>query len=329
MNIKNQAEAYPAETAGRLMDLRMAVVHPDDTVLKTRKDLIDRIANYSSINYIYVTDRRDRLIGVFSIKELFRSPSSRHIAEIMVTDPVAARAHTDQERIAHLALKHNIKELPVLDKEDRLLGVVSSDNIMQILNQEATEDVLRMGGIYGSKTYDSILKLPITTSLLHRLPWLLLGLSGGILTAGIVDYFQITLSRNIVLASFIPLIVYMAGAVGIQMETFIIRDLAVNPRLSFPAYFLRQLSVILLLSLLMSIILYGATLFLYGDPRLSLVLSFSLSIAIVSSVFTGLIVPFLFSKLSFDPANASGPVATIIQDLISVLVYLLSASILL
>ena len=157
----------------------------------------------------------------------------------------------------------------------------------------------------------------------------MLGLSGGILTAGIVDYFQITLSRNIVLASFIPLIVYMAGAVGIQMETFIIRDLAVNPRLSFPAYFLRQLSVILLLSLLMSIILYGATLFLYGDPRLSLVLSFSLSIAIVSSVFTGLIVPFLFSKLSFDPANASGPVATIIQDLISVLVYLLSASILL
>jgi magnesium transporter len=176
---------------------------------------------------------------------------------------------------------------------------------------------------------DNVLRLPFWQSVRHRFPWLLLGLFGGVMAAGIVGSFEETISQHLVLAAFIPLIVYMADAVGTQMEAFIIRDLAMHPRLPFRRYVLRQLSIIVLIGVLTSTLLYTGSLLVYRQAMVSLVLGVSLFAAIISSVLTGLIIPYAFGRFRMDPANASGPIATIIQDLLSVFIYFLVASTLL
>lgn len=175
---------------------------------------------------------------------------------------------------------------------------------------------------------DYVMKLSTRTSVKHRLPWLILGLIGGIIASHIVSSFEEVLQKNIILAAFIPLIVYMSDAVGTQMESFVIRDLATHkPK------FIKYLAKHLLNTSLIAFIL-GSTLFLYSlvtqnDIRLAFTLSLALFISTTSSVLTGLLLPLIFNKFRTDPANASGPIATIIQDLLSVVIYFYIASILL
>ncbi|MCA9390252.1 magnesium transporter, partial [candidate division WWE3 bacterium] len=170
---------------------------------------------------------------------------------------------------------------------------------------------------------------PLKASVIHRLPWLILGLVGGIAAAKIVEVFEVTLSQNIILAAFIPLIVYMGDAVGTQMEAFIIRDLSLNPKLSILKYFSKQLMVVLSLGIISAIMVYLTTILIYGTSTIAAILSISMFFAILSSVITGLFVPYIFGKMNFDPANASGPIATILQDLMSVSIYFAAAHILL
>jgi magnesium transporter len=175
---------------------------------------------------------------------------------------------------------------------------------------------------------DDILKISIRKSVFHRLPWLIIGLIGGILTARIVDAFEVTLEKNIFLAAFIPLIVYMSDAVGTQMEAFAIRDFAIQSHLDFIRYFVRQMVVVTLIGFILSIGLFGICIFLLDQGRaVGLVLGISLFAAVMSSLLTGLFIPYIFRRIRLDPANASGPIATIIQDLISVMIYLSIAQI--
>lgn len=167
---------------------------------------------------------------------------------------------------------------------------------------------------------DNVMTLPLYVLILHRLPWLILGLAGGIAASQIVEGFKETLEKNIVLAAFIPLIVYMSDAVGTQMEAFVIRDFAIHPRFKFRQYFIRQLTVIMSIGVVLSTLLYVVTDVLLASS-VSMVLAISLFFSVLSSVFSGLILPNVFEKLKLDPANASGPTATILQDIVSVLVY--------
>ena len=154
-----------------------------------------------------------------------------------------------------------------------------------------------------------IFNTSVLTSLKHRLPWLMAGLFGGIATAGIVNGFEQTLEENIVLAMFIPLIVYMADAIGNQMEAFIIRDLDQTPKLNFIKYIYKQLEIIGIIALILSILVFVVSLIIFNTPKVSLVIAIGLFTASISSVFTGVIIPYTFSKLKQDPADASGPIA--------------------
>jgi len=319
--MENIAKLYPQRTAGRLMVSQVPVIGVGLTVAEVEKLLISETKNFVSINYIYVVDSQRHLVGVLSVKEVFRSPKNSLVKDLMVAQVVSVRAHTDQERAALLALKHNIKEMPVVDKEENFLGIVSSDEIMRILDSEAVENVLRMGGILGNLGLDNVFSLSIGKLLKHRLPWLFFGLLGGLVAAGIVNSYEETLQRNIILAAFIPLIVYMASAVGTQSLAFIVRDIAINPKLNFAKYFFKNVLVTGLISFFVSIGLYFASLFIFHESLVSYTLGVALFLASLSSLFTGLVVPYLFSKLHVDPANASGPIATIIQDIISISIY--------
>jgi len=317
-------QLYPPETAGRLMveKRKVPAVPMGTTLIQVKQLLAAKGRDYETINYIYVTDKKNHLQGVFSIKEFLEHEVSKEkVDDIMKRDVISVKTHTHQERVALLALRHNIKALPVVDKEDVFLGIIPFDVILKILDKEAVQDLLRFGGIYHRGSFDDLIHLPILQSIKHRLPWLLIGLLGGLLAAGIIDGFQETLSRNLILAAFIPLIVYMADAVGTQMEAFIIRDLAINPTLRFLKYFLKQLSIVSLIGIITSAVLALISFALYGNALISMVLGIALFFATISSVVSGLIIPYLFGKLKLDPANASGPIATTLQDVFSVLVY--------
>jgi len=224
-------------------------------------------------------------------------------------------------------LKHKLKEMPIVDLQGKITGIIPNHKILSVVYRESRDLLMRKAGIVPTGDYsDDILSIPWWVAIEHRLPWLLIGLFGGLGAAKIIDMFELTLQRNLLLASFIPLIVYMSDAVGTQMEAFIIRDTALNPKLDFKKYFLKQTTILTGIAALFSLILYGASYFLYHDLRISFTLFAALFCAIISSIVTGLFIPHIFGRFKMDAANASGPIATIIQDLLSVLIYFTIAS---
>ena len=174
---------------------------------------------------------------------------------------------------------------------------------------------------------DNTMRLKVGTSVRHRLPWLILGLLGGLLAAQIITAFETTLSRNILLASFIPLVVYISDAVGTQMEAFVIRDIAIHKGgIHFFKYFTKQFVIVTIIGVILASGLYLITLAIHANSKLSLAITLSMFFAIETSIITGIILPVFFRRLNLDPANASGPIATIVQDVLSVSIYFLVAS---
>ncbi len=329
MVTESQFKDYPPDSAARLAVTNVPTVDKNTSVAEIEKVLIKEAVNFDAINYIYILDKAKKLKGVVSVKEIFRSSKTKIAKDLSSKKLIIVHGDTDQEQVVHLALKNNLKAIPVVSKDSLFLGVVPGDVILRTLHHETTEDILRLGGITHTTHYDNIFSLPLITSLKHRVPWLIVGLVGGIFAAGIVSQFEEVLSRNLILAAFLPLIVYMAEAVGTQMEAFILRDFAVNPKLRFVKYFAKQSVIVFIIGFGISGLLYVVSLMLYNLPLISFVLSTALFFAILTSLFTGLIIPFIFSRLRFDPANASGPVATIIQDVLSISVYFFIASLIL
>lgn len=294
------------------------------------KILLRDVKKLDTIHYVYVVDEKGRLKGVLSIKELFLQKKNARVDRVMMRRPLSVRPSAHRERVAYLALQNHIKEMPVTDERGLFLGVVPGDALFQTLYRETTKDLLQMSGHHASsKIVDNIFELSTWQLFRHRFPWLFLGLVGGILTAKIISGFSAILEENLLLATFIPLMVYIADAVGTQMEAFIIRDMAMNPRLKFLRYFGKQFTVISWIGLVCAILLYGFTLWVSEDSLLALTLALSMLAGILSSVVTGLLIPFLLSKVRIDPANASGPMATILQDMLSVLIYFSVAEMLL
>jgi magnesium transporter len=160
---------------------------------------------------------------------------------------------------------------------------------------------------------------------MHRLPWLVIGLFGGIFASKIVGNFEEVLEKNIILAAFIPLIVYMSDAVGTQMEAFVIRDMAIH-HLKFIKYAIRQFMVVIVIAVILSLSLFIYAISTGKEINIALALAIPLFTAIMSSVVSGLFVPYLFRLIKLDPANASGPIATIIQDILSISIYFWIAS---
>src|SRR3989344_1020022 len=197
-------EKYPHKTAGKIMTGKVPTIGAHTSVGDVEMLLIKEAANFDTINYVYLLSSDGKLEGVISLKELFRSPKTKLVRELTPENVISVHAHTSQERAALLALKHNLKALPVVDKENHFLGVITSDSVSRIIDSEAVENILRFGGVAHSGTYDNVLNISIFTALKHRLPWLIMGLFWGLLTAGLVSSFKEVISQHIILAAFIP-----------------------------------------------------------------------------------------------------------------------------
>ncbi len=306
------------------------IFNKKNTIGFIEENLFKDIKKIESINYIYIVGKSNVLEGVLSIKELFRQDKSKKVSAVMIKDLVVSHPSSSQEKTAHLVLNHNIKSIPIVNKKNKFLGVVLSDDILRVIHNELQDDISHFAGIeHTDANIDNISSMSLLKSLKHRLPWLIIGIFGGILAAQIIGLFEHTLAENIILASFIPLVVYLASAVGTQAGFFIVRDLAIKKKIDFLAYTWRQFRVILAMSFLLSILIFVFSYLFYDKLAISLVLALALFLTVISSIITGIFIPYAFSKLRFDPANASGPIATILQDVISVSLYLLVAQALL
>lgn len=311
-----------SESAGRIMTSDVPAVPLDSTVGQIEKLLIEKVKEFNNINYVYVVDANNHLKGVLSVKELFRTPKDVPVKDFMVTNLVTVRLSTDRERVALLAIKHNLKNIPVIDKDGVFWGVVPSDTILDVLHQEGIEDALRSEGIlnnrYSPKEFISA-KAPYHFR--KRLPWLLLGLLGGLLAALVVGLFENILSQMIILAAFIPAVVYMADAVGSQTQTIFVRSLAMDGKVSVMNYLRREISVGIWLACTLGVLSFLLALWWWQSFVVAVILGISFFFTITIAALSGIFLPWIFFKLKFDPAISSGPFATVVRDILSVLVY--------
>lgn len=320
---------FPPNTAGSRMITAYPRVHPGKTITHVEKMLVEKAKTFDTLDYIYVVDEENTLHGVISIKEVLGAPNKDlNIEDAMRKHLVTVRAHSQQERIVYLALSHNLKAIPVVDKERHLLGIVPHDTILQIFNEEAREDTLRFGGIFHKvgKEFTTIKSSP-STMIKGRLPWLLVGILGGTITAFIISNFEHVFATLLALAAFAPVLTYLSDAAGTQSETLTVRSIALDPKLSIKSYFLRELKIAVSLASACALLITAIATIGWRNPLLGIIVGLSIFLSTQAAVLISTSLPFLFKKLNLDPAIVTGPFATMISDIVTIAIYFAIASI--
>jgi magnesium transporter len=295
---------------------------PDETIGHAETRLISESKSLETINYVYVVEDDGALVGVFSIKELFRQPKTAHARDIMHREPLTVYPKTHQARVAQIAIKHGIKAVPVVDKRHHLMGVVPSDAIFKILQQEHTTNFLRMAGVHVPRIDGADLsRMPIFSLFRRRFPWLVVGLLGGMGAAFVVEYFERASVSEVLIVAFIPAVVYIADAVGSQTQTIFIRALALEEKLDVRLYAWREARVGMLLALSLGLIAGSLVFLRWQTGAVGLVIATSFFVTILIAMTIAILLPLLFRKLKWDPAVASGPFATVIRDITTLVIY--------
>lgn len=316
----------PQSEAHNILTTRIPTCHKSDLVGDVLTLIHSTVASYDSIDYVYVLDDT-KLVGVASLRELFLAKSSTRIEEIMTTPVASAHEHTDRAHIAQIAFAENIKAVPVISTSEKFLGVVPADAVFQIFNEEHTNYLFKAAGIKRSKT--RYRELSFIEQVRTRTPWLVLGLFGGLAGAMVVNFFEASLSEQLFVASFIPAIVYIADSIGNQSEMLVVRALGRESKFSIKHYLSRELLTGFAISILLSLMMFALSYVWLHDMLLSAVLSLSIiSTALFCISFT-VTLPWILKQLGFDPAVASGPIATVVSDVSSVAIYLTIATMIL
>lgn len=329
IKLKNKGK-WPRGTAGNKIITEIPLAMPDQTIREVKKIIEKNINLIETINYIYVINKKNKLIGVFSIKELFRHLPTIKVSNIMIREYISIRPESDEGVGAYQAIYHNIKAIPVITKDKTLLGIVPADSIQKILKNKLTKTIRQIAGLtIDVQEYEDPEQIPILKAYRHRVPWLIIGLLGGIFIANIIGFFENTLRENIVLAGFIPVITYISNAVAIQVQILFIRDLAMHHKIKIRKYFAKQLAISFLIALTCILLLIVSSSFGWIHHYTIFVIGVAMLFTIMFAVCFALIVPYTLKKLKFDPGVASGPFSTIIQDTSSVVLYFLIVSLLL
>ncbi|WP_370005651.1 magnesium transporter [Methanothermobacter sp. KEPCO 2] len=299
---------------------RIPSATPDMSTADVLRNIRKKVGEYDSIDYVYVLED-GKLMGVASMRELLSTDGK--LGDLMRRDIISLTPEDDPFDIPYLALSHGIKAIPVVDHEGRFMGVVTHDEIIRILKMEADRDILHFGGVFHRVIDQEPGALNMVRS---RVPWLVVGVIGGTITAALIGSFEDLLSEFIALASFIPIMVYMSDAVGTQSEALIIRKIAVDPSMRPLLYIRREVMVAAGIGALSSAfagLMAGLT---RMNPSLGLIVFISMFFSVLAAVFISTASPLVFRRLGFDPAVATGPLATILSDFTTTLIYLSVAS---
>lgn len=262
----------------------------------------------------------ERLVGLVPIERLLAAPESARVGEAMDADPPVVGPGSDQESVAWKLVRRGESSVAVVDDGGRFLGLVPPHRLVGALLAEHDEDVARMGGYLSRASMArQAAEEPLLRRLWHRLPWLLLGLVGAMVSAVVVGAFEEDLERNVLLAVFVPAVVYMADAVGTQTEALLIRGLSVGANLRLVAR--REAGTGALIGLLLAGAFLPFVWLAWGDRDVAIAVSTALFVACATASLVAMLLPWLFDRYGRDPAFGAGPLATVVQDLMSILAY--------
>lgn len=318
---------YDEESAGGVMATEFVAVHKDRTVQEAIEEIRRAAEWVGEIYNVYVVDSLGTLVGVLPLRKLILSDPNTPVSEIMNRDVISARTDVDQEEVANLARKYDLVAVPVVDENGRLVGRITVDDIVDIIEEEASEDISKMAGTSDEEiTEESVVRV---ASL--RFPWILTSLFGGLTSATILGFFRDTLGTLLPLVYFIPIICAMGGNIGLQSSAIVIRGLAVGDINIYRIgrRILRESRVGILMGLACGLTVGVVAYFWQGKPLLGLIISLSMLCAITVAATMGATVPIIFRKFNIDPAIAAGPFVTLSNDIVGLIIYLGLASLLL
>ena len=316
---------YPQDSAGAMMTTDIFTLYQNSTCKDALNSLQDQ-TEAEMVFYLYITDEDDRMVGVASLRALATTQSDTLLKNIMVKRVHSVRPDTDQEEVAQIVAQYNYLAVPVLDEDDHLLGIVTVDDVVDVIREEATEDFLQMAG--AGKDREILLKSSWENAR-ARLPWLFASWIGGIIAVSIIGIFEDMLENIIVLAAFIPVIIGMGGNIGTQSSTIIVRGMATG-RIEIGneiKILFKEIRVGLILGGLYGLLLgvFANFRFFDVDPLLGFVVGLSIFCSMLIATAVGTFIPLVLRKLDIDPAIATGPFVTTSIDILGVLLYFLIA----
>ncbi len=317
---------YHPETAGGLMSPDFMSLDGEFSVGDAIHKVQERSEEMEMSFYLYITHGDEgQLAGVLSLRELLTHPPYRQLKNIMNPNVISVSTETDQEETAHIVSQYNILAVPVVDASYNLVGIVTVDDIIDVIREEATEDFLQMAG--AGKDREILLKSTVSNAV-TRAPWLFASWIGGLFAAIVISQFEHELQKVLVLAAFIPIVMGMGGNIGTQSSTIVVRGIAtgrINMQELSKVVF-KEMRVGLLLGSFYGLILGVFTFFTYNEPiQLGLVVGFSVFFAMAVAATVGTFVPLILKKLDIDAAVATGPFVTTSIDIFGVIAYFLIA----
>ena len=316
---------YPEDSAGALMNTEVFTLNEGITAGEAIKTLQDQ-EEAEMVFYLYITDNDDRLVGVISLRALTTTPSTTKLKDMMIKNVHSIRPETDQEEVARVVAQYNYLAVPVIDPDSHLLGIVTVDDVVDVIREEATEDFLQMAG--AGKDREILLKSSWENAK-TRLPWLFASWVGGVIAAYLIGVFENMLENIIALAAFIPVILGMGGNIATQSSTIIVRGMATG-RVNIGGeikLIIKEMQVGLLLGILYGILLgvFAKITFPNAHNYLGVVVGLSICVSMIVAATVGTIIPLILRKLDIDPAVATGPFVTTSIDILGVLFYFLIA----
>ena len=314
----NDLLTYPEDTAGGLMAKELIKVNENWTTIQCLKEMRKQAEELKDVYTIYVVDDNDKLLGILSLRKLLLIERATAIKDIIFTEIISVKATEDNEHVANIMNKYDLIALPVVDDLNRLIGRITIDDVMDVAKDEAEKDYQMASGI-SEDVESSDTAWELTRA---RLPWLLIGMIGGLLGAKVIGIFDLS-GDNFELAFFIPLIAAMGGNVGVQSAAIVVQGLA-NDSLKMENIFqklVKELGIGLLNGIICSIIILGACFSLGYSLALSLTVSISLFAVIVFAAVFGTFIPLTLEKYNIDPALATGPFITTVNDVLGLFIY--------
>jgi magnesium transporter len=307
------------ERAAAIMSTNAPLFPASTPLAEARRTLAELV--FDTDGAVYVSDSNGRLMGAVPATHLLRSTDADTLASLVQPVPASAAPEMDQEHVAALAVHHNMVDVPVVDADGRFMGVVPGRTLIRVLRQEHVEDMHKLAGIVHQVNYAAhALELSPWRRVRDRLPWLLVGLAGSGVAAAVVASFEATLAQNLAIAFFVPAIVYLADAIGTQTEAVAVRGLSLT-HAPLRAILVREMSAGALIGVALGAGAAPLVGIFFGDWRLALAVALSIAAAGGVASTVGLLLPWVLSRHGFDPAFGSGPVATVIQDVLSLIVY--------
>ncbi|MFC4024448.1 magnesium transporter [Oceanobacillus longus] len=310
---------YEEKTAGSIMTTEYVAIFKDQTVRKTMQLLKKEAPDAETIYYLFVLDEDKRLVGVVSIRDLIVADDDVIIDEIMSSQVVAVSVAKNQEDVAQMFRDYDFLALPVVDFQDHLLGIITVDDILDVMEEEASEDYTRLAAMSDTDRKDD----SAFTSAKKRLPWLIILLFLGLFTASLIGRFEATLNQVAVLAIFIPLIAGMAGNTGTQALAVAVRGLATGEysNQGKMKLMMREAATGLITGSICGVLIAIVIYVWQGNLFLGLLVGFSIMASLIVATLAGALIPMIMHRLHIDPAVASGPFITTINDIISILIY--------